>query len=98
MGSAAELQLELATADGNRRPLHVIIKVPQPAPKQDWYCSVRLKGLTSGSHRIWGVDSWQALILAVRFVEANLRNLVRRGCSLYWMGHKVSVARIFANQ
>jgi hypothetical protein len=93
---AAELRLELRKGDTRRRPLHVIVGVPQRHPKQDWYCPVRLNGLYSGEQRIFGVDSWHALMIALRFVEVTLRIEVRRGAQLFWLGRRVSVGKLFA--
>jgi hypothetical protein len=78
-------------------PLHITIGVPQSDDEFDWCCPVRLKGLDRKERRIFGVDSWQALTLALRLVEAMLRHEVRNGGQLFWLGHQVSVGRLFAS-
>ena len=96
MTYATELHLEFSDEESERRPLHVTIGVPRRLPQRDWYCPVRLKGLDGKKRRIFGVDAWQALILALKYVEINLRHEVRNGLRLYWLGKPVQVGRLFA--
>jgi len=94
----ANLRLHLVRRGSKRKsPLHVIIGAPQPDDDFAWYCPIRFKGLGGKERRIFGVDSWQALILALRCVEAILRNEVRKGGQLFYLGHKTSVGRLFAS-
>jgi hypothetical protein len=82
--------------DGHRRLIRVSVGTPRRHPKLAWYCPIRISGLDDKGARIFGVDSWQALTLALRYVEAKLRNEVRRGAHFCWYGKKVSVNRLFA--
>jgi hypothetical protein len=60
---------------------------------------VRLKGLVDGKERrIFGVDSWQALTLALRLVEALLKHEVKKGAKLFYLGEKTTVASLFASR
>lgn len=97
MSNAAKLKLQLARGPGRRKPFHVTIGMPRPS-KVDWYCPVRFTGLDHRGLRVFGVDSWQALILALRFVEINLRYEVRQGGQFYYLGRKVSVGSLFATR
>ena len=97
MIKAVELNLELVRGRGPLRPFHVIVGAPRRA-KVDWYCPVRFKSQGRKALRVFGVDSWQALILALRFVEINLRHEVRQGGQFFWLGRKVSVSRLFATR
>ena len=97
MKSVAVLRLHLVRRGRKRKsPLQVIVGAPQP-DGDDWCCPVRIKGLDSKERRVFGVDSWQAMILALRLVEALLRHEVREGGELFWFGHKSSVGKLFAN-
>jgi hypothetical protein len=87
--------LEFSDGECERRPLHVTIGVPRRL-QRDWYCPVRFKGLPGKKRRIFGVDAWQALILALKYVEINLRHEARNGMRLYWLGKQVAVGRLFA--
>jgi hypothetical protein len=93
----ADLRLHLVRQGTTRKSrLHVRVGVPQP-DGQDWYCPVYIKGLDNKVTRVFGVDSWQALVLALRMVEAMLRREVREGGQLYYLGSKTSVGKLFAS-
>jgi hypothetical protein len=92
-----ELRLQLLRRGAQRKTsLHVLIGAPQPDGDRAWYCPVRLKGISGKERRIIGIDSWQALILGIRFVELMLRREIREGGQLFWLGHKVRVGALFA--
>jgi hypothetical protein len=93
----ADLRLHLVRK-GETRKSRLQVKVGAPQPDgEDWYCPVCIKGLDSKERRIFGVDSWQALTLALRLVEAMLRREVRQGGQLYYLGGKISVGKLFAS-
>ena len=79
-----------------KTPLHVSIGQPR-RDTVNWFCPFRLKGLVNEEKRIFGVDSWQATILALRCVEIILQGEVRKGGQLYYFGEKITVQRLFAN-
>jgi hypothetical protein len=95
----ADLRLQLVRRGAKRKSaVHVTIGAPQP-DGNDWSCPIRLKGLVdSKERRIFGVDSWQAIILAFRFAQAMLENEVRKGGKLYYLGGETSVAKLFATR
>jgi hypothetical protein len=91
----ADLRLHFVRRGEKRKsPLHVTVGVPKP-DGEDWYCPMRIKGLDNMERRIFGVDSWQALSLALRLVEAMLQQEVREGGQLFYMGEKTSISKLF---
>ncbi len=99
MNPVADLRLQLMKRGTKRKSaVHVSIGAPQP-DGNDWCCPIRLKGLAdSKEQRIFGVDSWQAMILALRVVEVMLQNEVRMGGKLYYLGVDTTVAKLFATR
>lgn len=54
------------------------------------------KGLTAVGRMLRGVDSLQALTLAIRFAKSPLQSFVEQGVMLYWPDRKsTSVEHIF---
>ena len=91
----ADLSLQMMRPGAKRKlPVLVTIWVYQQ-DDDDWYCSVRLMGLDDRKgQRIFGVDPWQALTRALRFVEVMLRREVRKGNQFFYLGHKTSVGKL----
>jgi hypothetical protein len=91
-----DLRLQLQKPSSRRKiALRVMVGKPEPI-EPDWFCPIRFGD--SKERRIFGVDSWQALILALKYVEANLRYRTRNGAKLYWLGSPISIGRLFANR
>ncbi len=99
MKSIADLRLQLMRRGAKRKSaVEVTIGAPEP-DGNDWCCPIRLKGLVdSKERRVFGVDSWQAIILAIRLAEAMLKNEVRKGGKLFYLGGETSVAKLFATR
>ena len=99
MKPIADLRLQLLRRGAKRKSaVHVSIGAPQP-DGNDWCCPIRLKGLVDRKERrIFGVDSWQAIVLALRLAEAMLKNEVRKGGTLFYLGEETSVAKLFATR
>ena len=99
MSPIADLRLQLMRRGAKRKSaVQVTICAPEP-DGNDWACRIRLKGLVdSKERRIFGVDSWQAMILALRLAEAMLQNEVRKGGKLFYLGGETSVAKLFATR
>jgi hypothetical protein len=95
----AKLCLQLLRRGAKRKStVHVTIDAPEP-DGIDWCCPIRLKGLIdSKERRIFGVDSWQAMILALRLTKAILQNEVRKGGKLFYLGKETTVAKLFATR
>nr|WP_295778863.1 hypothetical protein [Rhodoferax sp.] len=64
----------------------VALQVGVPSQEQtgDWSVVVSLVGLEFGSHKIYGVDSWQATILGMKFASSRVRDFSARGWQFYW--------------
>ncbi|MSU76596.1 MAG: hypothetical protein EXS16_00735 [Gemmataceae bacterium] len=95
----AEMRLQLLRPGAKRKvALHLCVGAPQPE-SDDWYCPVLLKGLIDNKERrIVGVDSWQALILALGFVESLLQSEIRNGAQLFQLGHRTSIRSLFGSR
>lgn len=87
--------------DNDARGFDVGIMIGKPYQTDfkygDWACPVALIGLHGRFPDMYGVDSWQALIVAVRLVKALLTNFVEEGGKLYWEkgGEEITVAELF---
>jgi hypothetical protein len=96
MRHAAELRLEFSKAKGRRKPVYITVGIPRRNKAcGDWYCSICHEGLDIKDMKIYGVDSWQALTLALRTIEVHLRLRIRKGLQFYWLGRKITVGRLF---
>jgi hypothetical protein len=95
----ADLRLQLLRRGAKRKSaVHVTIGAPEPE-RNDWCCPIRLKGLVDNKERrIFGVESWQAIILALRLTEAMLQNEVRKSGKLFYLGEETTVAKILATR
>ncbi|MZD05798.1 hypothetical protein GTW43_11975 [Streptomyces sp. SID5785] len=85
----ARRELTSTAADGSTHPvvLEVGMPVQVPAEGGDWYCPCRISGRAGSVERvtaIWGVDSWQALLLALSLFPAELG--YGRAPELSWNG------------
>lgn len=99
MKAIAELRLQLLRRGAKRKSaVHITIGAPQP-DGDDWCCPIRLKGIVDDTdHRTFGVDSWQAIILALALAEIMIRNEVRNGGRLFYLGAETSVDELFATR
>lgn len=86
----AERHLEAVDPDGNRTTLTVRIGTParDPEPGGDWYCCFHVTGLGEEQVRpSFGVDSLQALLLAIYGAKINLEERAAdAGLRLDWLG------------
>ena len=100
MDVIAEASLTCLYPDGACVPVRVGVGSPFPHPKGDWACEVFADGLRvwEGSNAICGVDSWQALILALRVLREMLQEEERQGAILHWPNGEslISVEELFA--
>ena len=95
----ADLRLQLKRRGAKRKvPIRVSIGIPRP-DGNDWSCPVVVKGLLDGNEcKIFGVDSWQALTLALRLIERLLEAEIREGGTLFYLGEVTSVRELFGNR
>jgi len=73
--------------EGEQTLLTIHIGRPVPItdqPGSDWRCPVTIP--FHQERNIYGVDSWQALCLALCLVQSQLTNFVRRGGKFYHPG------------
>jgi hypothetical protein len=94
----AERDVECVFPDGRRQVIYLRIGRPYPAPDIDWCCPVEAVGIYDRPGPIFGVDSWQALQLAQRYLESLVQREVDDGASLHWPpgdSRTISVAELF---
>ena len=100
MDVIAERQLVAVFPDSGPASVHLRIGRPAPHPKGGWVCPVQAEGLQlwQGSSSIAGEDSWQALLLALRFVQAMLSAEAERGVVFHWEDgeYPLSVEELFS--
>jgi hypothetical protein len=86
--SIVTAKFEAVSIEGEQVTLKMAIKAPEPDPKSasgDWRCKVKLEGLSDKTF-IYGVDALQALSLALKFVENELRAFSDAGWQFYLPG------------
>ena len=81
-------------------PLAVCLRVGRPEPHPNGYaCEVQAEGLPGwqGPKKIFGVGSWQALLLGLRYLKIMLDYEVSRGAVFHWEDgeHVLRVEEIF---
>lgn len=71
---------------GEERTVHLLIRAPIPDPKQagQWVCEAALEHLYQDVVQVRGVDSLQALQLALHAVREALQTLLDEGGSVRW--------------
>ena len=79
----AETTLIMCDIDGGRREIHIKIGTPYKIPGGDAACPLSMDGLYGKLHDIYGIDTFQALVLAVKFVRLTLRALEKKGATFY---------------
>lgn len=79
----AERQLVGEKPGGGRFPIHIRIGKPYPE-EDDWRCPVTVEGVWGRMPDAAGVDSFQALFLALSLVRHALEDFVEKGGVLRW--------------
>ena len=77
----AQRVLRCVKPGGERTTVTLCIGSPYQASDVDWACPVRLEGLHSRLSDIHGVDSFQALMLARRFLLQLMTGVIEAGGS-----------------
>lgn len=80
----AECALLAVDRSGREFPITIGVGRPYETGPQEWACPVRLGGLYEDLRDQHGVDSWQALQLALRLVSQLLGYFVEDGGRLLW--------------
>lgn len=70
--------------DGGECDVALQIEAPSQERDGEWCAVVRLVGLESGSHKIFGMDSWQAVALGMKFAASRAQDFCERGWLFYW--------------
>jgi hypothetical protein len=83
MEVVAESVVFVENASQRRKRVRIRVARPEPDPRGDFQCTVELKGLERRS-KIYGVDSFQALVLALRFLETRVSTLLEEGWRFFF--------------
>ena len=70
-------------AAGREFALTIGIGAPYQISEREWACPLSMAGLYERLHDAHGVDSWQALQLAVRLIDDLLAHFIEQGGRLY---------------
>jgi hypothetical protein len=81
---AAERIFYATSPAGILREVTLTVLMPTPRSGGGWRAPVCLKGLDDRVHNIAGMDSWQALSLAMRFAGARVGHFVESGWKFSW--------------
>jgi hypothetical protein len=71
-------------ATGERFDITVRIGQPYKVNDVSWACPVAVDGLDRQLADMHGIDSWQALLLAISLVRDRLGHFLETGGKLYW--------------
>ena len=93
----AERKLFSLSPDRQKKILRIGIGKPYQVDDISWACPVIVDGLHKNLKDAIGIDSWQALSLAIALVRQLLGYYVQDGAELYWKagGEKVSLNDLF---
>jgi hypothetical protein len=83
MQVVAESIVFAARSSQRRRRVRISVTRPEADAHGDFQCSVELKGLER-RRNIYGVDSFQALMLAVGFLQTRISALLEDGWKFYF--------------
>jgi len=70
--------------DGTEHDLKIWVGLPTQAPRGEWRSTVSLGALESRNHSIAGIDSWQAILLAMSFAATRVGHFAEDGWKFYW--------------
>src|SRR5215203_6152323 len=95
----AETTLYAVDKESRAFEIRAMVGAPYKDESGDWACPVSLDGLHGQLQDIYGVDSWQSLVLAMNLVGNLLTYFVEDGGKLYREkgGDEISVADLFAD-
>lgn len=71
-------------AGGERFNITVRIGEPYQVNDVSWACPVGVDGVDTHLADMHGIDSWQALLLAISLVRSRLEHFLETGGKLYW--------------
>jgi hypothetical protein len=91
MPNVASLSIDAKSADGATFNVGLEIGAPYQIEEGEWACPVTLRGLHEGLPDIRGVDSFQALCLAIGLALTLLQNFVDKGGTLSAHGDRLAL-------
>jgi hypothetical protein len=71
--------------EGKEEELLISLYQPEadPLPGGDWQCLVEIG---ADNELVFGVDSFQALLMGVQYISMKLDEMKKSGCELKWLG------------
>jgi hypothetical protein len=77
---------ELVGVRAGGEHLNITIRIGEPYQVNDvsWACPVAVDGVNKRLADMHGIDSWQALLLAISLVRSRLEHFLETGGKLYW--------------
>jgi hypothetical protein len=100
MDVVAERRLLALFPDGASVPVCLRVGRPRPHPLGDWVCPVQAEGLRiwEGPSEFFGVGSWQALMIGLRFLREMLAAEMDKGAVFHWEDgeHAISLEELFS--
>jgi hypothetical protein len=95
----AERTVFAVDKDGQEFEIRAAVGVPYEAESGSWACPVCLEGLRNLPD-MYGVDSLQALLLALKAIRNMLSYFVEQGGKLYWEkgGEELTVDELFEDR
>jgi len=95
----AEITIFAVDHESREFEIQAAVGVPYETDSGEWACPLTLEGYLGLNHNIYGVDSWQSLVLAQRIVHNILSYFVADGGKLFWEkgGEEISVAELYGD-
>jgi hypothetical protein len=100
MPNVAMRELVGERADDGRFNVTIRIGVPYQVNDVSWACPVAVDGVDTRLADMHGIDSWQALLLAISLVRSRLEHFLETGGKLYWPeepSNEITLRDIFGN-
>ena len=76
--------------EGTRFNVTLRIGAPRPGNHDDWVCSCEVAGMSPRLTDMHGIDSMQALLLAINLARGQLNHFANSGGKFYWPGDEAS--------
>jgi hypothetical protein len=80
----ASRSIVAVSPNGDRLTVVLTIGQPYQVTQEEWAIPVSMTGLHDGLRDIHGIDAWQVIQLAYRFIIQLLGYFVEDGGKLYW--------------
>jgi len=86
MGFRAIAAREMLGQRNGTEKFSVSVRIGEPYRVNDvsWACPVAVEGVDEKLADMHGIDSWQALMLAVSLARSRLEDFLEKGGKLYW--------------